>query len=271
VAQAKEQKTLSQAQMNELLKLRGQKGQTQTALQELAKAQAANRNGAASPFMTNAMQMGLGWAKKGAQTQARAKLARMKDQLHLTDDQAQAIDDIMQRHIEEDSQRSMAILSGQKPSVNTGAPSEDSEIQSMLTPDQLAAWPDFQQSEHEVSARGSAEAEVALMKTTVDLTPDQQSKAEAALYQYELDQKNNSASQRAQIAKTRAQGDLVSASAQAVDMMKQHLADKMKALDGILTPDQLKEFQQSQMSMIDFQASAIKMFMPATNTTPSAE
>jgi hypothetical protein len=267
VAQAKEQKALSEAQFSELLKLRGQKGQSQTALKELAKMQAANKSsGALSSFETNAMKMGLSFAQKAQEKKAQAKLERMKQQLHLTDDQAQAVNGIMQRHIEENNERAMAAFSGQKPALNPNEPSEDAEIKSQLTPDQLAGWPDFQQSEKQVSAQDSAKAEVMVMQSSVDLTPDQQSQAQAALYQYELNQMNGVTNQSALVAQARAKGDIVGADTMAMDLMKQQLADKVKLLDGILTPEQLTDYRQSQQDMLEMQSSAMKMFMPGTNS-----
>jgi RNA polymerase sigma factor (sigma-70 family) len=272
VARAQEQKTLSQTQMNELLKLRGQKGQTQTALTELAKMQAQRQaNGGLSPMMTNAMRMGMVFAQKAQEKRAQEKVGRMKDLLHLTDDQAQAARDILQRHIEQNNQMALAAISGQKPVIDPKAPTEDAELKALLTPEQLAAWPDFQQAENQAGAQELARSDIALIQTSVDLTPDQQSQAQAALYQYELDQRNNPTNAAARVARTRAKGDVLNADSMAMDMMKQQLTDKLKVLDGILTPDQLKAYEQGQLDMIDMQASAMKLFMPGTNTAATAQ
>jgi hypothetical protein len=271
VAQAQQQKTLSQAQMSELLKLRGQKGQTQTALNELAKMRANPSAGGFAPLMTNAMRMGLSFAQKIAEKKAQEKVARMKDLLHLTDDQAQAVRDIMQRHMEQKNEMTLAALSGQKPVIDPNAPTEEAEITALLTPDQLAAWPDFQSAEKQAGAQEVAKADIAMIQTSVDLTPDQQSQAQAALYQYELDQKTSLTNLAAKVAQTRAKGEVLSADSMAMDLLKQQLADKLKILDGILTPDQLKAYQQSQLDMIDMQTSALKMFMPGTNSTAATE
>ena len=272
VAHGQEQKQLSQSQLNELLKLRGQKGQSQTALQELAKMQAnQGKNGFNSPFMTNAMKMGLSFAQMAQEKKAQAKLARMKDKLQLSDDQMQAIKGIMLQHIDENNERSMAMLSGQKPVIDPNEPTEDSQIQAVLTSDQMTEWPDFQQSEKQVNAQDSAKADVALMESSVDLSPDQQSQAQAALYQYELNQMSGATNQAALVAQTRSTGDIASADNMAIDLMRQQLADKVKLLDGILTPDQLKAYQQNQQDMLDMQASAMKMFLPGTNSAVAGQ
>ncbi len=266
LAQVKEDKGLSQAQFAELLKLRGQKGQNQTALSELEKMQAASRQTRAmSTVFTNAMQRGMEYAEKWQQKRAQEKLLRMIEQLHLTDGQAQSVSNILMRQIEENTQRSLAAVSGQPVVTSQGEPSEDSQIQALLTPDQLAAYPEFEQSEKEVLARNTANSQVALMQSSMDLTPDQQSQLKSALYQYELNQSSSLTNQMDMMTKARANGDIADATTLAMEIQKQQLADKLKLFTGILTPDQLKSYQKSQTDMMEMQMSALKMFLPQTN------
>jgi DNA-directed RNA polymerase specialized sigma24 family protein len=270
IAWLKEELTKNKANNLELLKLRGQTGQNQTALQELAKLQksAAQQSGAMPAYFTNAMAQGITMAEKFKKKAALAKLERMKDKLHLSDDQAQAISDIMTKDIEASSQQTLnAMLGKQTPGEAQGASNallnEEAAIKALLTPDQLANYPDFIQAENISTAQSSAQAEVTMMTGEMDLSKDQEDKAHAALYQLDLTQASAPQNQAA-IAQARASGNVADAMTLQIETQKQTLEDKLKALDGILTPEQLKTYEQKQLDMIDMQASAMKMFLPKT-------
>ena len=102
----------------------------------------------------------------------------------------------------------------------------------------------------------------------MDLSPDQQDKVQAALYQYNLSQSADPSNQSA-VAQAKASGNLAEASSLQVDIQKQSLQDKLQILQGILTPEQLKTYQQSQLDMIDMEANAAKMFLPAATKSGS--
>jgi RNA polymerase sigma factor (sigma-70 family) len=273
VAQAKDQKSLSQAQLNELLKLRGQAGQAQTAVQQLAKlkASSAQQNGTMPAYFTNAMAQGVAMAEKFKKKDALAKLARMKAALQLTDDQEQSISNILIKNIENGSQQVLNAMQGkqQDPATLSASQNEEAAIKALLTPDQLAAYPDFKQAEVTVSASNSAKGELAMMAGEMDLSQEQQDKIQAALYQYDLNQTSASENNKDAIAQARASGNFANALSLQVERQKQALEDKLKILGEILTPEQLKTYQQKQLDIIDMQISATKMFLPqSTNAVP---
>ena len=272
IAWLKEELAKNKANNLELMKLRGQTGQAKTALQELAKLQksAAQQSGSMPAYFTNAMAQGITMSEKFKKKAAIAKLERMKDKLHLTDDQAQAISDIMAKNIEKSSQQILnAMLGKQIPVEEQDASNsllnEEAAIKALLTPDQLANYSDFKQAETISTARTSALSEVTMMTGEMDLSQEQQDKARAALYQLDLNQASAPQNQEA-IAKARASGNYTDFVSLQIETQKQTLEEKLKALDGILTPEQLKIYEQKQLDMINMQASAMKMFLPkATN------
>ena len=272
VAQAKDQKSLSQAQFNELLKLRGQTGQTRTALQELTKLKdsATQQNGALPAYFSNALAQGISMAEKSNKKAALAKLDRMKEKLHLTDDQAQAISDIMVKNIENGSQQTLNLtlnamqgkqqMPPQDQATLNALQNEEAAIKALLTPDQLAVYPDFKQAETITSAKNSAQADLTMMTGEMDLSQEQQDKVNSALYQLNL----NQASTQEAIAQARASGNYADFVNLRSETQKQTLENKLKALDGILTPEQLKIYEKKQLDMIDMQTSAMKMFLSHT-------
>jgi hypothetical protein len=273
VTDAKDQKALSQAQLNELLKLRGQTGQARTAMQDLAKLQksAAQQNGQMPAYFTNAMAQGITMSEKFEKKAALAKLARMKAQLQLTDDQAQAISDIMIKKIERNSQLALNAMQGGQlvpPVDRMTSQNEESDIKALLSPDQLAAYMDFKQSELVASAKTSAQSELTQMTDEMDLTQDQQARVQAALYQLNLSQASAPQAPQDKDAMTRvlATGSYADVISFSVQKQKQTLDNRLQALDGILTPEQLKTYEQKQLDAIDIQTTAMKMFLPQTNS-----
>ena len=269
IAQAKDQKSLSQAQFDELLKLRGQTGQTRTAMQELAKlkSSAGQQNGQTAAFLTNAMAQGVAIAEKFKKKGALAEIDRMKEQLHLTDDQVQAITDLKIKNIENSSQQAISAMQGKlAPTevqlVSSASQNEDAEIKALLTPDQLAAYPDFKQSETNRSAENSAQSQLTLMTSEMTLSQDQQDKVRSALYQLNLNPGGPASESQGAVAQARASGNYADVINLQIEAQKQGLENKLKALGDILTPEQLKIFEQKQLDMIDLQTSGMKMFLP---------
>jgi len=256
----------------ELLKLRGQVGQAHTAVQELAKMKAAAGQRSPLPALfTNAMAQGMATAEKFRKKEALAKVARMREQLHLTDDQAQGIGNIMVNQIEASSQQMLKTISGGQIPAETATPSpsdEESQIKSLLTADQLAAYPSYLKAEAVTTADNAAKSELSAMTAEMDLTPEQQGKIHAAFYQYDLDQ-TSSTQNNAATAQARARGNPADILGSAVKVQQQALDAKLQILDGILSADQLQTYKQKQLDMIEMQTSAMKMFLPQnTNAVP---
>jgi RNA polymerase sigma factor (sigma-70 family) len=251
----------------ELLKLRGQAGQAHTAVQELAKMKVAAGQPAALPALfTNAMARGMATAENFRKKEALAKVARMREKLHLTDEQAQGIADLMVNHIEQSSQQMLKAMSvGQMPG-QTAIPSagnEETEIKALLTSDQLAAYPDFTHAEAVVAAENLAKYEVADLAGEMELTQEQQDKIHSALFQYTLSQTSSTPKPDA-MTQARAGGNLADVISLQVDSQKQALEAKLQLLDGILSAEQLQTYKQKQLDMMDMQTSALKMFLPQT-------
>jgi len=272
IAQVGEQKQLTQTQLNELLKLRGQATQNRTAVQELAKLQATAKSSDTLPaYFTNAMAQGIKMSQNIQKKNLAAKLSQMKELLHLTEDQASAINDIMLKRMENQAQMTLnAMMHPQTAgsAIPTGS-SEEDEIKALLTADQLAAYPDYKQAAAETQAKSSAQLEMTVLTSEMDLTQEQQAKVQAVFYQLNLNHNASPDSQKA-INLAKENGNF----AQAVQLLdkaaEQALSEKMKLLDGILSPDQLKVYQQKQLDMIEMRKEAMKIFLPqSTNSVTS--
>jgi len=277
VAQARDQKELSQSQLNELIKLRGQAGQAQTAVQELAKARTVRQPAPGSQmpaFLTNAMAQGISMGTQFRKKEIRAKIARMKDQLHLTDDQSMSISNLMTANIETSNQQFLQTMSGgMKPEdfqeMAKKPNNEEADIKALLSPDQVAAYPDFKHAEALLAADNSAKSQANSLAGDMDLSSEQKDKIHSALYQYILNQPDDAKTKDA-ITQARTSGHLADAFSLSVQTQKQALEDKLKLLGGILTSDQLATYKQKQLDMLEMQISAMKMFLPSTNAVSQA-
>ena len=267
VVQANDSQALSKAQLNELLKLRGKAGVAQADSRELAKLKStlAQQTGKIPDFFTNAMATGLGTAEKWKLKDAQARLDRMKKMLNLTDDQAKAISDLMQQHIKNQSQLTLAMLTGkftpeQQKALGADHTSEQAEIQAVFTPEQLAAYPDYLQAEMATAADHSAKNDASQIAGDFNLSAAQQEQIHAAFYQISLN------APQAAVSAAKRSGDLAAVAGMTEELQKSELDEKLKILGNILTPEQINAYREKEINQINMQASAMKMFLPqATN------
>jgi RNA polymerase sigma factor (sigma-70 family) len=267
----------------ELMKLRGQAGQVQTAVQQLAKAQAAlkNQKTGMPAYLTNAMAMGLKTALTSQKKSAAARIARMKQALNLSDDQAQAITDIMFRYLERGNQFVMqAMSSGDMKAViasdsvslqpSSGADklsSPEDEIKAQLTPDQLAEYDAFKKTEAVESRERSASAEVQRMTEDLSLTPDQQQQIHDLVLQERSDKTGTAfAGNAAELAATRNSSDYGALVRLSMQQQLENLTNRMNLFQPVLTPAQFQQYQEREQERIEMMKSAFSMFLPQTNS-----
>lgn len=257
----------SNSNENELLRLRGQVAPAQANARELAqlKSTLADQTGKMPDYLTNALASGLAMAEKFKIKDAQARFGRMKKMLNLTDDQAQAIGDIMQKHIQNRDQMLMASMSGNKLTPEqlqamAGAEDDETEIKALLTPGQLAAYPDYQQEEKTTAADNSAKDEAGTIADDFSLSPEQQEQIHAALYQMNLNEPDNL--NQAAISAAIKSGQTPDVANMVAESQKSQLDEKLKILGNILTPEQLNTYRKEQMDKINMLANATKMFLP---------
>jgi hypothetical protein len=115
----------------------------------------------------------------------------------------------------------------------------DTQIKALLTPDQTAAYPNYQQEENAYKARVAAHLGMLPLQDTVDLTTEQQDRAFAALYQVSFD---------------RISGKITPTTNNGYETALWRLDQEAKALEPVLTPTQLESYRQHEVA----QAKAIK-------------
>jgi hypothetical protein len=233
----------------ELLRLRGMAGVARQANVEAEqlRAQLARQ---ASEFGTKAVSGAVAdGAKWVLEQRAEGRLARLTASLHLTPDQVAAARDILLRQADA---QAAAQAAAQRQQFFTGkydkeelkkleqeAGDPDTQIKALLTPDQTAAYPNYQQEENAHMARVMASGSLIPLQDAVELTTEQQNQAFAALYQVNFDQLS---------------GKTKPTTTNEAEAALWFLDQQTKALESILTPTQLESYRQQQAT----QAQAIK-------------
>jgi len=220
----------------ELLRLRGMAGVARRANAdaEVLRGQLARQ---ASEPGTNPVSGAMADAMKLAMDQqVESRLFRLKTSLNLTPEQEQSAREILARQAQAMSAGMQQAFSGKfdkeelaRLGKNAGNP--DEQIKALLSPDQRAAYPNYQQEEAAYNARLAANSELMSLQATVGLNSEQQDRAFAALYDANFNQLTGSAKPPA---------------GNQAEVMQWTLDQKAKALEPVLTPAQLASYQQQQ-------------------------
>jgi hypothetical protein len=275
VAQAQDANALAQAQLSELLKLRGQALAPGDA-RELARLQAtlAEQSGKMPDSWNDLAATSLPLLKKMDRKNALAQLARMKEKLNFTPDQELSVSNILMLRVERQSQirydqavrRDPAEPSEQLDPAKANYDHAEAEIKALLTPEQLAAFPEYLQREKRVEAEESARLEVELITVNLTLSDEQQEKVRQKLCELRLNDTTSELIRQAMI-EARRNGRLAEGLQTVSHLQKSQLEEKLKALGDILTPEQVNAYREVQLKEIDMnEASAKLKFQPQDGT-----
>jgi RNA polymerase sigma factor (sigma-70 family) len=260
-AQPANSQALTKAQFTELLKLRRKIGVAQADSHELAelKSTLAGQVGKIPDSLTNAIALGLQMAEKGNIKNVHDKLARMTKALNLTDDQTRTIGDIMKKNIHRETEMAMESIIGgksveQQKAMAAERGNQDDEIKALLTPDQLAAYPGYQQAEKTTAADTSATSEAGQIAQSFNLSEVQREQVHAAFYQINL---NGLASGLKDDG-----GNIAKNLSISLEQQKSQLEEKVKILGSILNPEQIGAYRAEKMQRINMLADSIKLLVP---------
>jgi hypothetical protein len=240
----------------EVARLRNELGTVQRAAASSLAAAAVRVDAAtnAKPALPTAMAVAM---KAAVEQQTVGKLVRLKPRLNLTPEQEEGVRAILMRQAEHISGMAEKMLSGklsreEMTSMGKDAVVPESEIKALLTPEQLTAYAEFKQEENVGNARLVANAELLQMQAAVGLTQDQQDKVYNALYDFTMDSLNGKI------------GDTPPRSDDPAAAMNWQFDRKVKALEPVLTPEQLEAYRKIQ----DSQRKMIEGFLPAKVEPP---
>jgi hypothetical protein len=235
----------------EVVQLRGRVSEGIQAKKELAQLNSdvqSGKIGTSAPGSADAptngfMAMMSGAMKQAVEQQSAARLSRMKAKLNLTPDQEERIKEILARQSEQGLQMAQKMFGAkngapadQPTPQNSGNP--EKEIQDLLTPEQKTAYKEYKKEESSAKARVIANSELLQMQNTVGLSQEQQDKVFPILYEATL--KQTDPDRQNPVMKS---GDPAAIIQSAFD-------DKLKAMEGVLTPEQLENYRKAQEAQL---------------------
>jgi hypothetical protein len=172
----------------------------------------------------------------------------------------------MMSHIQRQSQMTMDLMTGkstpeQQLALTGDKDNQEAEIKALFTPEQLAVYPEYTQAEKITAADNSAKSDASQIADNFGLSKEQQEKLRSLFYEMNLKEPASALNQQA-ITQASKSGKLADATNMSVELQKWQLEEKLKILDGFLSPEQMTTYRQEQMDRINRQAAAMKMFLP---------
>jgi hypothetical protein len=194
--------------------------------------------------------------KQAMDQQVENRLARMTASLHLTPEQAQSTREILKRQAQVMSAGMQQAFAGKFDKeeilrLGKDAGNPDTQIKALLTPDQQAAYPSYEKEEAAHNAGMAANSELMQLQATLDLTPEQQDRVFAALYENNFNLLT---------------GASKPAAGNQTEGMQWVLEQQIKVLEPLLTPTQLETYRQQKAS----QAKLMKDIMNKMGVSGSA-
>lgn len=224
----------------ELLRLRGLAGVARRATAEAEALQARvaqlTREKAGEGDTNSPLAMMGDLMQDTMKLQVDRRMARMAATLKLTPAQVEAAREILLRQVRASVVGGRQAFAGKFDKAELDQAGRDAgnveeQLKALLTPEQLTHYATYQREEAEHTAGLAAQGELLQLQTSVGVTPEQQDRAYAALYEVTLQQLT---------------GGMVPPPGTGTNMMQWLSDQKVRALEPVLTPVQLEGFRQQQ-------------------------
>jgi hypothetical protein len=134
----------------------------------------------------------------------------------------------------------------------------EAQIKALLSPEQLAAYPDYSQQEKRREADNSAQFDVERLTFDLRLSDQQEVKLKQKLSELKL-KEGPYASSWEPIAEAIRSGRGEEAVQMAIEMKQARLEEAVKAFGDILTPEQINAYREEESKMIDMDIAALKL------------
>lgn len=242
LARLRAEKTAWTKPNEELLRLRGMAGVARraTAEAEQLKAQLAKQaENAASNPVAGAMAQAM-------ERQMEGSLSRMTAALQLNDEQVHEVRDILMRQAQAMAAGMQQAMSGRYDQDELSRlrhenGSAQELIKALLTPDQLAAYADYERAEAAHNASMLANSELLQMQSNIGLTEEQMDRAYAALYEVHFGQMTNAGGPDPTTPTSPADPLVAQA-----ELLQQAMERKLASMEPILTEAQLQSYRRQQ-------------------------
>ena len=222
---------------------------------ELAKPEPPPARAGAGTGMTAASRpAGMGkMISVAVRQQAEMKLAAMKSKLHLTDEQAAAVQELLKKQTDQQVEMASKMFDGKLTAEDMKSAPKlnfDGELKQLLSPDQWTGYQQYKTEEQQQQVRMASQGELMQLSPMLQLSAQQQEQVGSILQQ----QYQQAMTQQA------GAGSSVPGDLQRVDQM---LDSKKEALRAVLTSDQMQSYEK----FVESQREMIKSMMPQSQAT----
>ncbi len=185
--------------------------------------------------------------------QAEMKLAALKSKLHLTDEQAAAVQELLKKQTDQQVEMASKMFEGKLTAEDMKSAPKlnfDGELKPLLSTDQWTGYQQYKTQEQQQQVQMASQGELMQLSPMLQLSDQQREQVGSILqqqYQQAMTQQSGAGSS--------VPGDL-----QVVDQM---LDSKKEALRAVLTPDQMQSYEK----FVESQREMIKSMIPQSQTT----
>jgi hypothetical protein len=261
---------LSPTELSELLRRRGQATAAQAATREILqlKAKLAEQNGKVPDSVMIGLARGMHFEEQREKKQALAPLARLREALHLNDEQGLAVSNAMMLRIEREHQLEFDMFAQHATSNDLVRAAgiidqQENELKALLNPDQLAAYAEYLQKEKVLKSAETARWEAGRLVEEFKLSREEQDQVRVRLQEFYLKASSDPLDLRGMLQAATSSQPTAALQA-AVEQKQSQLEDRLKMLGEFLNPDQIQPYREDRLERLNMEALQMRLLMPQT-------
>ena len=187
--------------------------------------------------------------------QAEMKLAALKSRLHLTDEQAAAVQELLEKQTDQSVEMASKMFEGKLTAEDISSRPKldfDGQLKQMLNADQWTGYQQYKTEEQQRQVQMASQAEVMQISSMLQLSAQQQEQVTSVLHQ----QYQQMMAQ---------QPDAGLPTPDSIQLVEQMFNAKKEALRAVLTPEQMRSYEK----FVESQREMVKSMIPQSQTSPA--
>ncbi|MFA6564964.1 MAG: hypothetical protein WCV00_23875 [Verrucomicrobiia bacterium] len=187
--------------------------------------------------------------------QAEMKMAALKSRLHLTDEQAAAVQELLKKQTDQSVEMASKMFEGKLTAEDMSSRPKldfDGQLKQMLNADQWTGYQQYKTEEQQRQVQMASHAEVMQISSMLQLSAQQQEQVTSVLHQ----QYQQMMAQ---------QPDAGLPTPDSIQLVEQMFNAKKEALRAVLTPEQMQSYEK----FVESQREMVKSMIPQSQASPT--
>lgn len=187
--------------------------------------------------------------------QAEMKMAALKSRLHLTDEQAAAVQELLKKQTDQSVEMASKMFEGKLTAEDMSSRPKldfDGQLKQMLNADQWTGYQQYKTEEQQRQVQMASQAEVMQISSMLQLSAQQQEQVTSVLHQ----QYQQMMAQ---------QPDAGLPTPDSVQLVEQMFNAKKEALRAVLTPEQMQSYEK----FVESQREMVRSMIPQSQASPA--